>query len=150
MKKQILACKATPIQEASLEVSRPRVALLDNEQFLVKHFSGPLTNLLSFRSNHASNAFCVHLLPLAQSSSVVLGAVETVSTAHLHMLGSRPLAEVGDMHTTSLRLLSGHLSSGSLDGSSGEAALTATLLMVYYEVNFSRCCLVSQANKATV
>ena len=142
MKKQILACKTAPVQETSLEVSRPRNALLDHEELLVKHFSGALTNLLSFRSNDASNAFCVHLLPLAQSSSVVLGAVETVSGAHLHMLGSKPLNEVGDMHSTSLRLLSGHLSSGSLNGSSGEAALTAMLLMVYYEVNISRSSLV--------
>lgn len=80
------------------------------------------------------SAFSTHLLPLVKSSSVVLGAVETMSTAHLHMLGIRPFADAGEMHTKSLQLLSKHLASSPLDESSKEAALTATLLMVYYEV----------------
>ena len=109
--------------------------MFEHEEFLIQHFSEALTRLLSFRSDGLSNAFCTHLLPLAESSSVVLGAVETISTAHLHMLGSKSLYEAGDMHSRSLQSLSTHLSSCTMNGASAEVALTATLLMVYYEVN---------------
>jgi hypothetical protein len=112
--------------------------LYENELHLLHHFNGSLAQLLSFGSHGSQNAFGIHLLPLVESSSVVLGAVETISTAHLHMLGSIPLAEAGDMHSKSLRLLSRHLSSPSQDHASMEAALTAVLMMVYYEVILSQ------------
>lgn len=75
---------------------------------------------------------------------MVLGAIETISTAHLHMLGSKPFGEAGDMHSRSLRSLSTHLSSCTMDGASAEIALTATLLLVYYEVNTNRDAAASQ------
>jgi hypothetical protein len=131
----VLARKTVPSQD-TLDVSRPSVALFENEKFLIQHFCEALTRLLSFRSHSSSNAFCTHLLPLAESSSLVLGAVETISTAHLHMLGSKPFSDAGDLHSKSLRSLSIHLSSSCIDGASGEIALTATLLLVYYEVRF--------------
>lgn len=129
----MIARKIAP-SHSKLEIARPSGALVENEQSLLRHFCDALTQLLSFRPNGSDNAFCLHILPLVQSSTVVLGAVETIATAHLHMLGTKEVTEAGDMHAKSLRLLSSHLSSPSLDSSSMEAALTATLMNVYYEV----------------
>ena len=131
--KQPLARKNAPAR-STVGFASPRNALFENEQFIVHHFCESLTYLLSFRSHDSNNAFCTHLLPLAQSSSLVLGAIEAISTAHLSMLGSRPVIEAGEVHTKSLRLLSDQLSSETLSSCSAEAVLSATLFMVYYEV----------------
>lgn len=113
----------------------PRSALIENEGFLIQHFCNGLAGLICFRPDGASNPWSLHLMPLVQSSSLVLGAVESISTAHLHVLGSKPLSEAQSMQSNVLRALSNHIASEALDAQSAQLALAATLLMVYYEAS---------------
>ena len=130
----MLASKPTPVRDV-LAVTSPRFALVDDEVFLVNHFSNVLAELICFRPDGATNPFALHLLPLARSSSLVLGAIETISAAHLHVLGSKSLSDARGMHSKVLRGLSTHIASDTLDVASGQLALASTLLLVYFEVS---------------
>ena len=114
--------------------NNPTAVLLDQEEYLVRHFCGTLAELISFSQSGTTNAFTVHLLPLVRSSSLMLGAVETLAAAHLQVSGAETGSDVQDLHSKTLRCLSSQLNAAAVDTTSVPLAMTGGLLLVYYEV----------------
>lgn len=121
-------CDATPITKS--------IAITDSN--FVYHFRTGFTDLVTFQTPNHRNLFFSHILPLVHSSPLVRVSVEAVAAAHLHVLGTASLINTTDLQSEALRLLSVCLNSAITDpdGPSGEECLIASLLLIYYEVNW--------------
>ncbi len=126
-----------PIKPATNPVS-PMLARLPQTDTseLIHHFDQTLANLISFSRAGTTNPFFSNVLPLVPESKLVRSAVESVASAHLAVLGTGSQLNAQHLHSRTLSLLAYEISRTDLSDLAGEQLLAATLLLIYYEVQW--------------
>ncbi|KAF4119533.1 Pfam:DUF3468 [Geosmithia morbida] len=102
-----------------------------NRRHLVGHFCNVLTHLIVFREEYG-NPFQQLVLPLSETSPVVMDTIYALSSAHLEFRGVQNIEKSEHFHGKAIQGLARLIEKGK--SANRNELLAAIILLVYYEV----------------